>query len=65
VLEGQVRIQVDDEPAKVYGVGQNWTELPGAHHKVSANASDTNPAKILAVFVVDDADKELTTPDPQ
>jgi hypothetical protein len=28
--------------------------LPGDHHTVSANASQTKPAKILAVFFVDD-----------
>jgi hypothetical protein len=32
---------------------------------VSANASDTQSAKVLAVFVVDDADTALTTPDGQ
>jgi hypothetical protein len=31
---------------------------------VSANASKTKPAKILAVFVVDTKETELTTPDP-
>jgi hypothetical protein len=30
---------------------------------VSANASETEPAKILAVFVVDTNDTKLTTPD--
>lgn len=37
--------------------------MPGDHHLVSANASATDPAKVLAVFVVDTADTELTTPD--
>jgi hypothetical protein len=35
---------------------------PGARHPVSRNASKTAPAKLLAVFVVDSNDKELTTP---
>ena len=42
--------------------GQNFSERPGDRHAVSANASDTEPAKLLAVFVVDTNDKELTTP---
>lgn len=63
VLEGEVRCQVGDEPVRTYRAGENWTELPGAHHRVSANASATRPAKVLAVFVVDDKDTELTTPD--
>lgn len=63
VLEGSVRCQLNGGPVKTYGVGENWTELPGDHHGVSANASDSRPAKVLAVFVVDDADAELTVPD--
>lgn len=63
VLEGQVRSQVNDGPVKTYGAGENWTELPGDHHRVSANASETKPAKLLAVFVVDADDTELTVPD--
>jgi quercetin dioxygenase-like cupin family protein len=63
VIEGAVRSQVNDGPVKTYRTGENWTELPGSHHRVSANASDTQPAKILAVFVVDDADAVLTIPD--
>lgn len=63
VLEGAIRSKVNDGPAKTYRMGENFTELPGDHHGVSANASDTKPAKLLAVFVVDTADTELTTPD--
>jgi hypothetical protein len=32
---------------------------------VSVNASDTEPARLLAVLVVDEADKQLTLPDPR
>lgn len=63
VLSGQIRSAVDGEPARVYRAGQSWFESPGAHHRVSANASKTKPARLLAVFIVDAADKELTTPD--
>ncbi|SEO08410.1 cupin domain-containing protein [Bradyrhizobium sp. OK095] len=62
VLEGAIRSQVNDEPAKVYHKGENFFERPGDRHAASANASDTEPAKLLAVFVVDTADKELVTP---
>jgi hypothetical protein len=34
----------------------------GLRHRVSRNASQTEPAKLLAVFVVDTDDKNLTTP---
>jgi quercetin dioxygenase-like cupin family protein len=63
VIEGAVRSKVNDGSEKTYRTGENWTESPGDHHSVSANASETEPAKILAVFVVDDQDTELTIPD--
>lgn len=65
VLEGAIRSQVNDGPAKVFRKGENFSEKPGDRHAVSANASDTEPAKLLAVFVVDTADKDLTMPMPK
>lgn len=66
VLSGAVRSQVDDGPVRVYRPGESWTENPGAHHRVSANASDTEPARLLAVFIVDATDEhQLTTPDAE
>jgi quercetin dioxygenase-like cupin family protein len=64
VLSGKVRSQVEgqDAAAKVYGVGEGWTEGPDAHHLVSENASATEPASLLVVFVADDG-ATLTTPD--
>ena len=65
VLSGLIRSQVDDEPARVYRPGETWFESPGAHHRVSENASDTEPARLLAVIIVDAADEQLTIPDPR
>src|SRR3954451_4802729 len=53
VLEGAIRSQVNNGPVTIYNADQSGSELPGARHTVSANASETKPAKILAVFVVD------------
>ena len=64
VLSGEIRSQVNDEPVRVYQEGEWWFENPGSHHRVSENASKTRRARLLAVFVVDAADDELTTPDP-
>ncbi|MBO9198168.1 cupin domain-containing protein [Rhizobium sp. 16-449-1b] len=64
VLEGEIKSKVNGGPTAVFKAGDNWVEKPGDHHLVSANASDTKPAKLLAVFVVDTTDNELTTPDP-
>src|SRR6476620_1932453 len=63
VLSGAIRSQVDDGPAKVYQVGEGFYEVPGSHHRVSENASDRDPASLLAVFVVDSKDTPLTIPD--
>jgi quercetin dioxygenase-like cupin family protein len=63
VLSGAVRSQVGDEPAKVYHAGEGFYEMPGSHHRISENASDKEPASLLAVFVVDSKDEPLTTAD--
>jgi quercetin dioxygenase-like cupin family protein len=62
VLKGAIRSQVNDGPVTIYETGESFSELPGDRHGVSANASDTEPAKLLAVFVVDTSETELTTP---
>lgn len=63
VLSGAIRSQVDDQPAKVYQAGESFYEPPGAHHRISENASTTASASLLAVFVLDSKDTQLTTPD--
>ena len=63
VLEGAVRTSVNDGPAVVYKAGQTFAEMPGDRHSVDENASKTEPAKMLAVMVVDTDTKEpLLTP---
>lgn len=62
VLSGEIESQVNDEPKRVYRAGESLYETPGSRHPVSRNASKTKPAKLLAVFVTDTDDKELTTP---
>jgi quercetin dioxygenase-like cupin family protein len=62
VLEGAIRSKVNDGPETTYKAGQSFSEMPGDRHAVSANASETEPAKLLAVFVVDTNEKELTLP---
>lgn len=62
VLEGAIRSQVNDGPVITYRAGESWSENPGDRHRVSANASDTEPARLLAVFVLDTSEKELVYP---
>ena len=62
VLSGEIESQVNDGPKRVYRAGESFYEPPGSLHAVSRNASKTRPAKLLAVFVVDSDEKQLTTP---
>jgi len=62
VVSGAIESQVNDGPKRVYRTGESFFETPGSSHPVSRNASDTEPAKLLAVFIVDTDDKQLTTP---
>src|SRR5438045_9622113 len=64
VLEGAIRSQVNNGPVTTYRAGQSFSELPGDRHSVSANASETWPAQLLAVFVVATSTKRtaLTVP---
>ncbi len=62
VLKGAIRSKVNDGPEKVYRAGENFAEMPGDRHAVSANDSTTEPASLLAVSVVDTDEKVLTTP---
>jgi quercetin dioxygenase-like cupin family protein len=62
VVAGEIQSKVNEGKTRTYTAGQSWSEPPGASHPISRNASETKPAKLLAVFVVDTDDKALTTP---
>ena len=62
VVSGAIKPQVNDEPAHIYRAGESFVELPGAQHRISRNASRIIPARLLAVFVVDTGDQNLTIP---
>jgi quercetin dioxygenase-like cupin family protein len=62
VLEGTVIAQISDQGAeKTYTAGQMFYEQPGAIHQVSKNASQTQPARILAMIFAKKG-SVLTTP---
>lgn len=61
VLEGEIRSKVGDGPETTYTPGQMFLETPNQLHGVSRNASDTQPAKFLAVLLAPKG-KPLTTP---
>lgn len=62
VLSGAVRSQVNQEPARVYQAGESFFEDLNSHHAISENASNAEPARLLAIFVADDG-ATLTTSD--
>lgn len=62
VVSGTIESKVNDGAVRVYHAGESWSEMPGAVHSISRNASKTQPAKLLAVFVLDTDDNALTTP---
>jgi quercetin dioxygenase-like cupin family protein len=54
VLTGAIRSEVStDGPAKVFKAGETFFEPPGSRHLVSENASDSEPASLLAIFVAE------------
>lgn len=53
VVEGSIRTQMQGEPEVTYKAGQSFYEAPNGIHLVSANASATEPAKLLAYLVCD------------
>ena len=61
VLSGEIKSEVSGMSSpKVYKAGESFFEPPGSEHLVSANASTSKPASLLAIFVADDG-ASLTT----
>lgn len=61
VLSGSIRSKVNNGEDKIYHAGESWTEAPGDHHVMGENASETEPAKLLATFIADSKEKNLVT----
>lgn len=51
VISGTITSKVGDEPERTLGAGSAWWEPPGAIHRVSRNASSTEPATLLAIYI--------------
>ena len=62
VISGAIESKLNGGETRIYRAGESWSEPPGAIHSISRNASKTETAKLLAVFVVDTNDDPLTTP---
>ena len=64
VLDGSYKLKLDQGDEKILTKGQTFYEAPGQLHAVSANASQTEPAKVLAVIVAESG-KPVTVPEKQ
>ena len=53
VVQGSIVMQVEGGETVTLGPGQTFYESPTDIHSVSKNASDSQPAKFLVVFVKD------------
>jgi quercetin dioxygenase-like cupin family protein len=64
VLEGAIVTRISGQgPEKTYTVGQMFYEQPGATHEVSRNASQSEPARLLALIFAPKG-ATLTMPGP-
>lgn len=62
VLEGAVVAKISGQgDEKTYTVGQMFYEQPGAVHEVSKNASQTEPARLLAFLFAKKGAKSVTS----
>jgi quercetin dioxygenase-like cupin family protein len=61
VAQGAIRFQVTGGPESVFKAGESFYEPPNGVHQVSANASDKEPAKLIAFFICDH-ETPLTVP---
>jgi len=63
VVEGALRTQVKGQPEMIYKAGESFYEAPNGVHLVSANASSTEPAKLVAYLICDhDAPLSIDVP---
>ena len=53
VSQGSLRSQVKGEPEMIYRTGQSFYEAPNGVHLVSANASSSEPATLIAFLLCD------------
>lgn len=63
VLEGNIVTKVSGQEERTYEPGEMFYEPPGSTHEVSRNASQTQPAKLLALIFAKKG-AQLTMPGP-
>lgn len=63
IAEGAIRYQVKGEPETIYKAGDSFYEAPNGVHQISANASDKEPARLVA-YILCDHETPLSVPVP-
>ncbi|PYH44583.1 cupin domain-containing protein [Aspergillus saccharolyticus JOP 1030-1] len=53
VIQGSVMCKMNDEPMRLVQQDGSWYEAPGCHHRISANASESEPAVFVVSFVLE------------
>ena len=56
IIEGSVIFGIDNGDPFVLKAGESYYEPPGALHSVSRNASEEEPASLIAFFVLADGE---------
>jgi quercetin dioxygenase-like cupin family protein len=63
VLDGALRTGIDVTPETIIHAGETFYEAANGLHRVSANASDSEPVRFLAFFLCDN-DQSLSVAEP-
>lgn len=58
VMSGSVQNKMNNDPMQVIDAEGTWYEAPGCHHRISNNASETEPALVFATMVLDTEELE-------
>jgi quercetin dioxygenase-like cupin family protein len=63
VLKGSIRSQLSGGAVAIYPAGATWFEPKGTLHLFAENASTTEPAELLTIFVADENCGPLVIPE--
>ncbi|KAJ5726941.1 hypothetical protein N7493_005968 [Penicillium malachiteum] len=53
VISGTLLSKMNNDPMKMIPTGGTWYEAPGCHHRISDNASKTEPAVLFATLILE------------
>jgi quercetin dioxygenase-like cupin family protein len=65
VLEGEFEWAIDDQPAKVFKVGETFYEPTGCLHRVAKNPAAKGKTRVVAAILHPRDAKQVTIPEPK